>query len=416
MSASSFRTPSAALAVSLLVAACADDGSTPLAPDARDGEGVTPSVLLGAPGHEELVRDVPGYGGMFLDEEGRPTVYLTDPEVYLDAELEVAAFMRRRGEAPSPIRVRQANFSLPRLDGWLRAAAEEVMPAGGVVSLDIDERVNRVSIGVEDAGMVQDVRRRALDLGIPDQALDVVAMGPFEPAVSLRDFVRPANGGLQINFGLFVCTLGFNVSHVDERPEPSFVTNSHCTDQQGVVANTEYFQPAFFVENSFLGIEVDDPPYDPIDCFDGFVCRLSDAARVRYDGGVPHTVGKIYRTTGPNNLDLTIDGEWTLVAKRRRPIVGQIVSKVGRSTGWTQGDIFATDVITLQAGSNIVLFGQALANAGVGPGDSGSPVLRTDGDKAALEGLLWGSGAGGTILVFSPIANIQQELGRLEVR
>jgi hypothetical protein len=50
----------------------------------------------------------------------------------------------------------------------------------------------------------------------------------------------------------------------------------------------------------------------------------------------------------------------------------------------------------------------------VGGGDSGSGVFRvTSGDNVQLLGILWGGNSSGTLFVFSPLKNIQQELGTL---
>jgi hypothetical protein len=50
----------------------------------------------------------------------------------------------------------------------------------------------------------------------------------------------------------------------------------------------------------------------------------------------------------------------------------------------------------------------------VGGGDSGSPVFgQPSGSNVALLGILWG-GSGSTLYVYSPIGNIEQELGALQ--
>jgi hypothetical protein len=51
-------------------------------------------------------------------------------------------------------------------------------------------------------------------------------------------------------------------------------------------------------------------------------------------------------------------------------------------------------------------------SAGVGGGDSGSPVFMGT-NNVTLVGILWGGNSSGTQFVFSPIANIEQELGSL---
>lgn len=48
----------------------------------------------------------------------------------------------------------------------------------------------------------------------------------------------------------------------------------------------------------------------------------------------------------------------------------------------------------------------------VGPGDSGSPVFRiTSGDNVQLVGILWGGSSDNRTFVYSPLKQIQDELG-----
>ena len=60
-------------------------------------------------------------------------------------------------------------------------------------------------------------------------------------------------------------------------------------------------------------------------------------------------------------------------------MVGQMANKVGRATGWTQGQVTRTCVNTGVSGSNIVLLCQDFVENNlqiVAGGDSGSPVFR----------------------------------------
>jgi hypothetical protein len=93
--------------------------------------------------------------------------------------------------------------------------------------------------------------------------------------------------------------------------------------------------------------------------------------------------------------------------------VGQTVNKVGRTTGWTQGRVSNTCVNTGVQGSNIVQLCQTFVAAGVGSGDSGSPVF-SGTSSVTLVGILWGGS--GNQFVYSPISNIEQELGALTTR
>jgi hypothetical protein len=52
----------------------------------------------------------------------------------------------------------------------------------------------------------------------------------------------------------------------------------------------------------------------------------------------------------------------------------------------------------------------------VGAGDSGSGMFQvTGGTNVKLVGILWGGNSSGTQLVYSPFANVEQELGQLTV-
>ena len=125
------------------------------------------------------------------------------------------------------------------------------------------------------------------------------------------------------------------------------------------------------------------------------------------------TLGGIAKTTGPNNGSLDIGGQFTITGEESG-VAGQTVNKVGRTTGWTQGKVTNTCVNTGVSGTNIVLLCQNFVDAGVGAGDSGSPVFRiVSGNNVVLHGTLWGGNTAGTMFVYSPIHYIEQELGAL---
>ena len=73
-----------------------------------------------------------------------------------------------------------------------------------------------------------------------------------------------------------------------------------------------------------------------------------------------------------------------------------------------------TDIAVLASGTDIVLLGQTIVSAGVGGGDSGSAIFRINGTNTVdLVGLLWGGDLAGTEFVYSPLTNIEEELGPL---
>ena len=94
--------------------------------------------------------------------------------------------------------------------------------------------------------------------------------------------------------------------------------------------------------------------------------------------------------------------------------IGEVVNKVGRTTGWSQGPVGATCVDVNVSGSDITQLCQTIVVATVGAGDSGSDVFTIGtGNNVTLDGVLWGGSSNGKVFVFSPLANVKQELGAL---
>ena len=370
-----------------------------------------------------LARAVPGFGGFFLDSNGRPAVYLSDPRQRAGAERALTGFARSEGSSPQQLQVLKGDFDYLALDGWFNRATPEALAVPGAVFTDLDERSNRLRIGVENEAAEARVKQVIARLGIPASAVIVERTAPVRLAATLRSRVRPVRGGLQIHFTLGICTLGFNAVRNGVN---SFITNSHCTQLQGGNQGTLYYQPLSTTANSQIGKEVADPSY-----FQGGACpadrrcRFSDAARARYNSGVTFNLGRIARTTsrGATSGSLTISTAnpfFSITAERANPVAGAQANKIGRTTGWTFGQIIATCATVNVSGSNITQLCQSVVSAGVGAGDSGSPVFSWSGTggNVTLLGILWGSGtvSGATVFVFSPMSGIERsgELGALQ--
>jgi hypothetical protein len=261
--------------------------------------------------------------------------------------------------------------------------------------------------------------RTALErLGIPGSAYAIEVTKPIYQVASLRDPWRPTQGGIQIHFSQYLCTMGFNA---DDGTQRSFITNSHCTSKQGGVESTQYYQPTSTVDGTVIATEVEDPKYFRGGaCPRGRNCRYSDASRALYSGSVASTRGAIAKTSGPNNGSLDVTGTFTITAQDNSTTsfaVGTTVNKVGRTTGWTQGNVTQSCVNVNVSGTNITQLCQTLVqNPGgavvVGGGDSGSGVF-TGTTNVTLVGILWGGSSDNKLFVFSPLKQVQQELGTL---
>ncbi|MGH7529497.1 MAG: hypothetical protein ACREMN_03865 [Gemmatimonadales bacterium] len=316
---------------------------------------------------------------------------------------------------PVAARAAPSRYAPPRVQGWFAVMAREGLALPGTVLADYDETTNRVVVGVEHAAAAASIRGLAARLGVPAAILDVREMEPIGYAATLRDRIDPRVGGIQIHFGNFLCTLGFNAT---DGGENSFITNSHCTDRQGGVQGTTYFQPLSSVDGVAIATEVEDPQYERNipGCPRGRKCRRSDASRARYNAGITFDLGRIAQTSGPNNGSIQITGSLDFTAEDLRDHFpdGITLRKVGRTTGMTQGTVTATCVTVNVSGSNITQICQTIVENTVqivGGGDSGSPVY----SGSALAGILWGGNSSGTLFVFSPLQNIEAELGDLGV-
>jgi hypothetical protein len=332
--------------------------------------------------------------------------------------------------------VHQGEYDFGQLSRWY-SQMRPVLGMDGVVFTDIDEAQNRLKIGVEADASVEQIQLALNQLEVPGEAVSIVVTEPIVAfkGKTLVERVQPFGGGIQLLFPnpmpgfVSVCTLGFNILlDAPGRSQHHFVTNSHCTFNRGVVDNTPYYQQpvAPLDPKQLIAIEVVDPPFFVTGCpyapF-GFVCRWSDAAIARYlTARTPVKLGAIYRTaffgTGASAGSIEIDRNnpkfFSITNEVPFPLGGEILDKVGRTTGWTRGPVVSTCVDTGVSGTNIAMLCQDFVEAAVGGGDSGSPVFQQveDSKNATLYGILWGGG--GPVYVFSAMENIHFELGDFE--
>jgi hypothetical protein len=332
----------------------------------------------------------------------------------------VAAFACTDTPAPSgPSRDLSPSFdrsavAQDRLAALFPGTSRDILAIPGTVFADHDEAIGKLVFGVEDAHAIPGIERSLIARGLSADEFEVRVTAPIVRLSTLQDATRPIQAGTQINFPGYLCTLGFNADYAGAA---SFVTASHCTNTQGGVESTPYGQP--LLSGGTVATEVADPVYVAGGtCSAGRVCRSSDASRALYNGSAESSRGIIAKTTGVNTGSLTIAGFFTVTAQDNTSTTFTgAIHKVGRTTGWTQGNASSTCVTVNVSGSNVQLKCQTLVvNNGaaiVSGGDSGSGVFKiTTGDNVTLIGILWG-GSGTSTFVFSPLKNVQDELGAL---
>lgn len=386
------------------------------------------------PSHDIAAR-VPSFGGYYLD--GNVLVGLvSDPSDAPIARAELEAFWSSSDDLRSvsnDVVIREADFAFRELAEWRDLAYEYALGRDDVVRLDLDERRNRVAIGITDSGVVTDVEDILLELGIPRGAVVLERAADPVKDVTLRDEFRPARGGFEITttdqFGIGpagICTLGF--SAVSGTKNVAF-TASHCTDEFWDIDNGGAYQDTI-VGGNFIGYENADP--DWFDCDSPWYatrpCRYSDAANFEYMSTVDFDLGYLARTLGPpatgwgNWGSITIDDanpRWHITDKGD-PI--GTIHKVGMRTGWTEGDALFScvdrDVNQEINGDEetVRLKCQYEADYYSFGGDSGSPVFRITGaNSVTLVGLHWGRDTVQDRTILTPMSGLELDFGAFTI-
>lgn len=402
----------AALLPLISLAAC-DDSPTEPSAEEPTGESVALTEQNATDLHEKfaaIADTIPDFGGFYLDGDGQPVAYLLDPSSGRISDVESAledvfgsdilerGDNQRRSVGSPELQLREGTYAMGDLLTWYeRLGAVFVELPEEAVFTDLNERSNGLTVGVTTLDATEKVDSVLQEQEIPREAVEIVeARFPEPQGHTLRDDVDPPRGGLEIGFGSnSACTLGF-VARLGNAS--GFITNSHCTAQRSTV-DGQTFDQAF--GGSQIGTETADPSWNS--CYSGNrVCRRSDAAFAEYSDGIDvrGLVARPEAWAGPNasgggtrNID---HGSPTLAVTgtSAQPVSGEMVDKVGRTTGWTWGFVNRTCfAVGVNGAPNVVMRCQYQASYNEGGGDSGSPVFVWRGDEITLLGVHWGSGA-----------------------
>jgi hypothetical protein len=356
--------------------------------------------------------EVPGFAGFYLQDDGTPVIRLTDPRQRGAAQRFVATQLvsarggrQAAGIARAPVFL-DAEHDFATLVEWSEGL-HPLLQRQDVYLIDVDEKENRVAVGVADQTAVGAVRAEGARLGIPAGALHVFTQEAPQVRASVRDWHSNLRGGIQIAFGGYVCTYGFNAVRNGVQV---FVTNSHCTtsylasDGSTIYQNTNSAANAIGYETADRGLYA---------CWGaGTSCRQADAAYIRHTSGRTIQQGRIARTAwasgGPGGL--TITGELDIVARYSGSTpVGLELDKTGRTSGSTFGEV-TNSCVTIgnfrcQDVSTVYSMG----------GDSGSPIhVWQGGVNTHLQGILWGGpGSNYNVTYSSRLSGIEADLGAL---
>lgn len=134
--------------------------------------------------HDDLLvrvgEKVPGFGGMFIDTDGRLAVYLLDPSELDAARVAIEAAFGADRVPAAGVRALQGQYTVSQLKQWTERAGE-VLELPGVTMVDLDEARNRVAIGVENDARTRAVEEAITGLAIPREAVAIKVTGQIRP-------------------------------------------------------------------------------------------------------------------------------------------------------------------------------------------------------------------------------------------
>lgn len=254
----------------------------------------------------------------------------------------------------------------------------------------------------------------------------------LEPGTNSTSFMdRPLVGGLQIEGydglgNIFSrCTYSFNANR--RSGGRYWLTNSHCTrGMYSVNPLDEYYQSDDDDgAGAYIGAEIQDP--GGFECLPSYTCRYSDSALLGLPENQSWDFGEIARTEynaspgeGAGSIVIDTNNPRFIIvdeAEGADYFEGLWLSKVGRTTGWTIGEITETcATINDYPNNGDLLLCQVLTTYYSAGGDSGSPVHASPygWPDVDLYGIHWGSFTGGNQeRIFSRISGVQEDHGHL---
>jgi hypothetical protein len=121
-----------------------------------------------------------GFGGMFIDKDGRLAIYLLEPSQLLAASAAIEAVFGSDRIPAAGVRALQGQYTVSQLKRWTERAAV-VFESPGVTAIDLDEARNRVMIGVEDDSRTRAVERALSQLDVPREAFVIQVTKQIKP-------------------------------------------------------------------------------------------------------------------------------------------------------------------------------------------------------------------------------------------
>ena len=399
----------------------------------------------------DLNTRVPGFAGFYISGADEITVLSTRAIPAGEVAGQVRGMADRHGLKARGgvwrVRTGVVKHTFDELVAWRDEVATSLYIISGWSSLDLDERRNRIVVGISH----NSARAPALDVfrnaGVPQSAYEIRLAHRSNFTSGIKDRHRPLLGGL---VGLFRASTSTSAGHdcsitaiARWRSEYFLMTASHCTQRTWWQDDID---PLLAQTNSlsiWWGYERFDhnevcwapPEYQHMQ-----YCRKAEWALYSANpdvigGEQPLAFGQLVRPLSGRrsgalndnygqaaNIALDEANPLIIVDYLADPPVGMEVDKVGSVSGWTYGpvtesciDMLVADVYP-DAGWPMYHIGlltcQYRADINSNAGDSGGPVFRyLGGNEVSFVGVDWGNtdGDGGIDGLFSTIGGIQEE-------
>ena len=134
--------------------------------------------------HDDLLLQVdkqaPGFGGMFIDPNGRLAVYMLDTGRLAATRAAIESVFGSSHVPAAGMRAVQGQYSISQLKPWSERAGS-LLATPGVTIVDLDERRNPVVIGIDRANRAQAVLKELTSLRVPRNAVVIEVVAPVKP-------------------------------------------------------------------------------------------------------------------------------------------------------------------------------------------------------------------------------------------
>jgi hypothetical protein len=127
-------------------------------------------------------QQVPGFGGMFVDRQGRLAVYLLDTSKLGAARMAIEAVFGADSVPAAGVRALHGQYGVSQLMAWSQMAGV-LLELPGVTAVDLDEARNRIAIGIEHK-----FRRRAVE-----RALSATTIPRHAVTIQVTEKIRPVH-------------------------------------------------------------------------------------------------------------------------------------------------------------------------------------------------------------------------------